>query len=53
MIEADPDDDVVLACAVAARAKVIVSGDSHLLTLKEYQGIEIVTARDLIGQFEG
>jgi len=29
VIVADPDDDVVLACAVAARAEAIVSGDNH------------------------
>jgi putative PIN family toxin of toxin-antitoxin system len=41
---ADPDDDYVLACALAARADVIVSGDSHLLDLGSYQGMSIVTA---------
>ncbi len=40
----DPDDDHVLACALAAHADLIVSGDRHLLDLKEYQGIRIVTA---------
>ena len=30
----DPDDDAVLACAVAAHAQAIVSGDRHLLDLK-------------------
>ena len=39
-----PDDDHVLACALAAQADLIVSGDSDLLNLKRYQGIEIVTA---------
>ena len=39
----DPDDDHVIACAVAARADVIVSGDKHLLKLREYQGMRIVT----------
>jgi len=34
----DPDDDHVLACAVAANAELIVAGDQHLLDLKEYQG---------------
>jgi putative PIN family toxin of toxin-antitoxin system len=38
----DPDDDQVLACALAAKADLIVSGDSHLLNLKTYQGIPIV-----------
>ena len=47
-IIADPDDDAVLACAVAARAEIIVSGDSHLLDLKEYEGISIVTAAQLL-----
>lgn len=40
----DPDDDHVLACALAAHADLIVSGDRHLLNLKEYQGIRVVTA---------
>ena len=39
----DPDDDHVLACAITAKADLIVSGDSDLLDLKEYQGIRIVT----------
>jgi putative PIN family toxin of toxin-antitoxin system len=37
----DPDDDQVLACALAAKAQLIVSGDSDLLSLGEYQGIRI------------
>ncbi|HEY0463894.1 MAG TPA: putative toxin-antitoxin system toxin component, PIN family [Polyangiaceae bacterium] len=43
-IAADPDDDAVLACALAAQADLIVSGDGHLLTLKHSHGIQIVTA---------
>ena len=43
-VSADPDDDHVLACALAANADLIVSGDSHLLDLKSYQGIPIVGA---------
>jgi len=40
----DPDDDHVLACALAAQADLIVSGDRHLLGLGgNYQGIAIVT----------
>lgn len=40
----DPADDAVLACALAARAEVVVSGDAHLLNLKSYQGIHIINA---------
>jgi predicted nucleic acid-binding protein len=50
VIADDPDDDSVLACAVAAQAEVIVSGDPHLPQLKEYQGIRIVTAPQLLAE---
>ena len=43
-ISRDPDDDRVLACAIAAGADVIVSGDQDLLVLTEFQGIPILTA---------
>ena len=39
-----PADDQVLAAALAAGADLIVSGDAHLLDLKGFKGIEIVTA---------
>jgi uncharacterized protein len=40
----DPDDDAVLACAKAAQANLIVSGDQDLLVLQAFDGIPIVTA---------
>jgi putative PIN family toxin of toxin-antitoxin system len=43
-IARDPSDDAVLAAALGAGADLIVSGDAHLLNLKSFQGIEIVTA---------
>lgn len=48
VIEDDPDDDRVLECAIAGRADCIVSGDRHLLKLQRYEGISIVTARQLM-----
>ena len=42
-VSRDVDDDAVLACALAARADLIVSGDEDLLVLKEFQGIPIAT----------
>ena len=44
----DPDDDHVLACALAARADWIVSGDRHLLDLKHYQGMRIISAAEAV-----
>lgn len=45
VIENDPDDDHVVACAVTAQADIIVSGDKHLHSLGEqYKGIRIVSA---------
>lgn len=47
-ITADPDDDQVLACGLAAKTDLIVSGDKHLLSLKQYQGMPIVTAAEAL-----
>jgi predicted nucleic acid-binding protein len=52
VVIADPDDDVVLACAVAARAEAIVSGDKHLIDLTEYEGIPILTPAQLLERIE-
>lgn len=46
----DPDDDRVLACALAAEADLIVSGDPDLLNLKQFHGIPIVAPREAIGR---
>jgi len=47
-IKADPDDDIVLACAIAANAEIIASGDTHLLDLKEYKRIRILTVNQVL-----
>ena len=39
----DPDDDAVLALAIAAQADLIVSGDDDLLSLTHFEGIPILT----------
>ncbi len=47
---ADEPDNRILECAREARAELIVTGDRHLLDLREYEGIGIVT---LAGFLEG
>jgi putative PIN family toxin of toxin-antitoxin system len=47
-VSRDADDDAVLACAVAARADFIVTGDQDLLVLAEYAGIQIVTVAAML-----
>ena len=42
VVEADPDDDKFLACALALDAKYLVSGARHLLDLGTYRGVRIV-----------
>lgn len=49
----DPDDDAVLACALAARADLIVSGDDDLLALQTFQDIPIVTPAQALAEIQG
>ncbi len=44
----DPKDLHVLACALAARAETIVSGDDDLQALGSYQGIPILSPADCL-----
>jgi putative PIN family toxin of toxin-antitoxin system len=39
----DPDDDMILASALAARADYLVSRDKDLLSITEYSGTKIIT----------
>ena len=47
----DPDDDKFINCAIDAKAIYIVSGDNDLLTIKNFAGIEIVTAREFYDKY--
>ncbi len=44
----DKDDDKFIACAVAGKCKIIVSGDKDLLDLGTFRKIRIVTPREFI-----
>lgn len=48
VIATDPADNHILACALEGNADLLVSGDRHLLSLKEYAGIPIVRPMDFL-----
>jgi putative PIN family toxin of toxin-antitoxin system len=50
IIEKDPSDNKFLECAYAAKAKYIISGDEHLLSLGKFKGIKILNARGFLNQ---
>ena len=53
VVPTDPDDDHVLAAALAGQADLIASGDKRdLLPLGSYAGIAIVTARQAVDRHE-
>ncbi len=44
----DPSDNRVLACALEGQAQCIVTGDPHLLALREYEGIRICNPSEML-----
>ena len=47
----DPDDDIFIACALAARAHIICSGDKALLKTSGYRGIEVIKPREFVDRY--
>ncbi len=43
IVERDPNDDMIIACASAASADYIVTRDKDLLSLRVYDAITMVT----------
>jgi len=51
-IAPDPDDDVVIGTALAAKADFIVTGDQLLLSVGGYQGIEPLTVSEALSRID-
>lgn len=47
-ILADEPDNRVIECAMEAKAAFIVTGDKHLLSLKHFQDIDIISLSDFL-----
>ena len=52
VIKEDLDDNRILDCALQAKADFIVSGDKHLLKLRRFQNIKIITPREFLDTAE-
>lgn len=50
-VSADPDDDKFLACALASKSKVIVSGDKHLLDVSGFRKILVLKPRAFVDEY--
>ncbi|MBM3306654.1 MAG: putative toxin-antitoxin system toxin component, PIN family [Candidatus Aminicenantes bacterium] len=50
VVAADPADDKFIACAVALKADVIVTGDRALLDIVNYMGIRILSPQQLLDE---
>ena len=48
IIKQDPDDDKFIECAVSCDADYIISGDRHLINLKEYKDIRILNPLEFL-----
>lgn len=48
IVYADPSDDKFIHCAISGKAKYIISGDRHLLSLGQYRRIKIITPSELL-----
>jgi uncharacterized protein len=47
-VKEDPDDDNIIQAAYDSKANYITSGDRHLLALKQFKGIRIVTVDEML-----
>ncbi len=50
LIADDPSDNMILETALKGNAKFIISGDEHLLKVKAFKGIKIVTATEYLSR---
>ncbi len=51
IIKEDIKDNKFLECALEGNAKFIISGDSHLLKLKEFEGIKIMSSSKFLKEY--
>jgi putative PIN family toxin of toxin-antitoxin system len=52
IVKEDPNDNKIIECALEAQASFIVSGDKHLLEIKEYKGIRIISPKEFLSKIK-
>ena len=52
IVKDDPDDNEFIECAVALKAKFVISGDKALTSIQEYMGIKIVNPKEFLIAYE-
>jgi len=53
VVNCDPNDNMVVACALKAQADYIVTRDNDLLSLGNYEDIKVVTPENFMGILRG
>jgi predicted nucleic acid-binding protein len=51
LIRDDPDDNIILECALAAGVKYIITGDPHLLKLVSFEKIKIISPATFVAEY--
>jgi putative PIN family toxin of toxin-antitoxin system len=47
-VEEDPDDDKIIECAIAGSCGYVITYDKHLLKLREFRGIRVMTPEEAL-----
>lgn len=48
LVKDDSDDNKIIECAIDGNSDCIITKDKHLLKLKEYKGIKIITPEEFL-----
>jgi len=51
IIKEDPADDKFLSCALSSGVSFIISGNKHLLKLKEFKGVSVIPPREFLRKY--
>jgi len=53
VVKEDPDDDILFYCAVEANADFLVTGNKHVLKVKSFMNVQVITPRDFLDKYYG